>query len=312
INCTSGTGDACGVCLPCRKMEHGTHPDLREFFPTKKSRIIPVETVNEINELTAYRSHEGGYRVCIIHEMDRMMPPAQNHFLKTLEEPPSATAFILLTEYPRRLLPTILSRCQQVRFGALKRSTVTDLLRAQRDVPGPVAAAIAAISQGQMSRALDLVDTPKREEVLEAASQLAQGRDPLVVSEDFVRKIRAASEALMARTKAEMQQEVQPDLSREEREEQKEEMEALLARLVRQEVMEYLYLLKAWYRDELVFAASGNADHVWNRDQAARMQERQVPQEPDKLAEIEKAWLYIERNLRVERVFRDLFFTLAV
>ena len=75
-------------------------------------------------------------------------------------------------------------------------------------------------------------------------------------------------------------------------------------------MMEYLYLFEAWYRDVIAYANTGDGVHVLNRDQLNRLQ-----QEPagkgDKLAAIEQAWRYIERNLNIDRVFRDLFFALA-
>jgi DNA polymerase III delta' subunit len=312
INCERGAGDACDECLSCRKTAHGTHPDLKQVVPAGKARIIKVEAVDAMNELCAYRPFEGRYRIFIIEEAERMGISAQNHFLKTLEEPPSATVFMLLSEYPRQLLPTVRSRCQHLRFGALQRETVKDLLLQQRpEVPVAAATALAAVSQGQMSRALDLVDSSKREVVLNATARLAAGEDPLLVSEQFVRQVKADAEALKDRLKAEAGQEDRPDMTREEKEEAKEEEEAYLQLLVRRDLMEYLYLLAAWVRDEFVVQAAG-PDLVWNQDQRQRLIARaEAPPREATIAAIEQAWVYIERNLSVDRVFRDLFFALS-
>jgi DNA polymerase-3 subunit delta' len=311
INCQESADDACDHCLSCRKTAAGNHPDVKVITPTGRARNINVETVDFMNELATYRPFEGRWRIFIIEDIDRMREPAQNHMLKTLEEPPSNTLFILLTEFPRRLLPTIRSRCQQVRFGALRPETVTTLLLRHRDIPAEVAPAIAAVSQGQMSRALNLVDTDKRDIVLDLTRRLGLGEDPLLLSEEFVGHLRAQSEAIKAAAKAEAEQSDPQDGTREDREEQKQEAAAFVESLIRRDLMEYLYLLEAWYRDELVFTATGSARSVLNRDQTQRLEQIRPADHAKKISAIERAWLYIERNLSMDRVFRDLFFALA-
>ena len=112
INCTETMipGDACDGCLSCRKIDHGNHPDVIQVSPVKKSRIIDVEAIDNMIEMASLRPHEADWRVFIIHEADRMRDPAQNHLLKTLEEPLGPSLFILITEHPQILLPTIRSR----------------------------------------------------------------------------------------------------------------------------------------------------------------------------------------------------------
>lgn len=316
INCHEAQADACGTCLSCRKIAHGNHSDVKLIVPAGKARIINVDTVDMMAELSAYRPFEGAWRVFVIEDVDRMGLPAQNHFLKTLEEPPSATVFILMTAFPKLLLPTILSRCQHLRFGALRPETVTELLLRDRDLPPETAKAIAAVSQGQMSRAIDLVETEKRPIVLSVAERLASGEDPMSLSEEFVKHLRAREDSLRASVKAEADTEdtgvVMDDLSREEREEQKQTQLALAEALLRRDIMEYLYLFKTWYRDQMVLGASGDAAHLLNRDHQDRLDAVAPDRIEAKLNAIDKAWRYVERNLSMERVFRDLFFTLAV
>ena len=92
------------------------HPDLFHLRPTGKMRIISVEkTRNLISELNR-SSNQGGAKVALLHESDRMRKEASNAFLKTLEEPPPETYLFLLTNRPYSILPTIRSRCIQVRI----------------------------------------------------------------------------------------------------------------------------------------------------------------------------------------------------
>ena len=311
INCVQHGDDACDACLSCRKVASGNHPDVMIVTPVKKSRIINVDTVDSINDLASLRPFESAWRVFIIQDADRMGIPAQNHFLKTLEEPPGNSLFMLITEFPGLLLPTIRSRCQRVRFGRLKPETVADLLLAQRDLPLDLAQAIAAISQGQMSRALDLVDTDKREIVLEVTRRLAEGGDPLALAEEFAKRLDARREQIEAAIKADVEPGSPGEISREDKEEQKQQQMALAEALIRREILEYLYLLQTWYRDALVYGLTQDASQVLHRDQLERLKAAPAGNVDRKLAAIEKARLYLERFLNEERVFRDLFFVLA-
>ena len=91
------------------------HPDIHRLAPEKKSRIISVEAMRQRliapMEMTSY---QGGWKAGVVLGADRLKAEAANAFLKTLEEPPKKTLFLLLTERPEQLLPTIISRCQRV------------------------------------------------------------------------------------------------------------------------------------------------------------------------------------------------------
>ncbi len=311
INCKEDAGDACGECLSCKKIDHANHPDVKIITPAGRARNIGVDAIDFINELAAYRPFESDWRLVILLDAERMREPAQNHFLKTLEEPPSNTVFILATEFPRTLLPTIRSRCQQVRFAALRPQTVANLLRKERDLAEDTAQAIASIAQGQMSRAFDLVDTEKRAVVLDITGRLNKGEDPLLLSEEFSRHLSAQRESIKAAAKAELALPGAQESSKEDREEHENEQIAFIEALIRREQMEYIYLLQTWYRDVLIYHATGGAKSVLNRDQTARLSQTSGEGASEKIAAIEKAWVYIERNLSIDRVFRDLFFVLA-
>lgn len=110
----------CDKCSSCEKINKGIYPDLYTLFPTSKTRQIPIgENSDDEDTLRWFQSKfsmssvmQGGLKVGIIHEADRMVTQAQNAFLKTLEEPPVKTFLILSTANPNSLLPTVNSRCQ--------------------------------------------------------------------------------------------------------------------------------------------------------------------------------------------------------
>lgn len=311
INCRESKADACGRCLSCRKIDHGNHPDIRQLAPSGKTRLIVKEDMDEVNEFAALRPFESEWRIFILYDADRINFAAQNHFLKTLEEPPGRSLFILVSEYPRMLLPTIRSRCQLIRFRALRRETIAELLKRQRDLPDEVADSVAVLAEGQMSRALELVDSEKRQIALSLAERLAGGADPVLLAEEFVAFLEDRRKQIEADLKAESANAKLDEGSRAELELLKEGRLAQQAAVVKRDLMEYLYLLETWYRDEMVVAATGDTSRVWNKDRGARLKAGVSGDAPAKVAAIERTRYYLDRFVNEERVFRDLFFTLA-
>jgi DNA polymerase-3 subunit delta' len=110
--------DACGQCAACTRIARGVHADVLIVEPGDTGSI-KVDQVRDAIERTGYRPFEGRRRVIIIDDADAMLGEAQNALLKTLEEPPPASMFVLVTSRPDVLLPTVLSRCQRLRFGRL-------------------------------------------------------------------------------------------------------------------------------------------------------------------------------------------------
>lgn len=114
--CTAGRDAApCGQCQGCRLISRRSHPDEMWVEPQKKSRIISVDQIRE--ELLPQISRTpycGPWKACAMLFADRLNEAASNAFLKTLEEPPGRTLFLLLTDSPQSLLTTILSRCQRI------------------------------------------------------------------------------------------------------------------------------------------------------------------------------------------------------
>ncbi|HSC26745.1 MAG TPA: DNA polymerase III subunit delta' [Vicinamibacterales bacterium] len=146
--------DACGVCSACSRIARGVHPDVLTVAPGETG-AIRVDQVRDVIERTAYRPFEGRRRVTIIDAADRMVDEAQNALLKTLEEPPASSSFILVTSRPDLLLPTVRSRCQRLRFGRLAPGeTAAVLMRVHGWAPADAHAA-ASVSDGSVGAALD-------------------------------------------------------------------------------------------------------------------------------------------------------------
>jgi DNA polymerase-3 subunit delta' len=148
LNCQRSKGDPCGECDPCSKIVAGIHPDVVTLVREGAANIVPIESVRtQVIGRIGLPPHEADTRVFIVEEATAMAPPAANALLKTLEEPPARTLFVLCTTAPEQLLPTIRSRCQRVRFGGGSPVASADPARAERiaalgeelarDVPDP-------------------------------------------------------------------------------------------------------------------------------------------------------------------------------
>jgi DNA polymerase III subunit delta' len=154
LNCLSAAdGDACGVCAACRRIARGTHPDVILIEPPDVG-AIKIDLVRPAIAATAYKPFEGRCRVVIVDEADRLTDDAENALLKSLEEPPAGSVFILVSSRPETLLATIRSRCSQLRFGRLAAGDVARLLVERHGVAEDEAHAIAAVADGSPGRAL--------------------------------------------------------------------------------------------------------------------------------------------------------------
>jgi DNA polymerase-3 subunit delta' len=160
LNCTQPISsadlevDACGKCASCLRIGRSVHADVIRVEPGE-SGTIKVEQVRDVIDRSGFRPFEGRKRVVIVDEADAMVPAAQNALLKTLEEPPSASVFILISAMPDSLLPTVRSRCPVLRFGPLTNAEVVDVLITQHEYSPAEANASAAESDGSVGRALE-------------------------------------------------------------------------------------------------------------------------------------------------------------
>jgi DNA polymerase-3 subunit delta' len=159
--------DACGHCTVCRRIARGVHADVLMIEPGDTGSI-KVDQARGAIERSAYRPFEGRRRVVIVNEADAMEASAQNALLKTLEEPPSASTFVLVTSRPDLLLPTVRSRCQRVRFGPLGPADIAQVLIRNHGFAEKDAHAAAALAEGSLARALE-GDTEAYVEAREAA-----------------------------------------------------------------------------------------------------------------------------------------------
>jgi DNA polymerase-3 subunit delta' len=150
--------DACGTCRSCDRIARGVHVDVVMLQPDDRASI-KIDLVRDTLSQVGYRPFEGRKRVVLIRDADTLEQAAQNAFLKSLEEPPPGTMFILTTSVPGALLPTVRSRCMRLRFGRMTAGEVAAALVRDHDYNDTDARAAAPLADGSLGQALSLVDS---------------------------------------------------------------------------------------------------------------------------------------------------------
>ena len=217
LNCrTPKDREACGVCSSCvriRKLNYPTRDDADEWtqiiwtghpdvgLVVAPKRVLRVEQMRQIEKEANFRPFEGKARVFLIDEADKLNDASANALLKVLEEPPRTSHLILITARPAMLLPTILSRCQMIRFSPLTPAEIESHL-VKTDIDAKTARLRARAAGGSMGRALsgDLVTfTSQRKAMLKVLNAL-------VVSEDRAQLLRSAEQLNEAQYKDEFEE----------------------------------------------------------------------------------------------------------
>ncbi len=255
INCENDGDDACGTCRACRLIAAHHHPDVH--FVEPDGRWIKIEQVRELHGRTRFRPHEARRRIVIIDPADAMRDEAANALLKTLEEPGGETLFLVITASPQRLLSTVRSRCQPLRFGRLDDADVAALLEAD-GVSAEDAVAAARLSAGSPGAARAVLDSPVFSTRAEASAALVQalagGPGPRVTLAESL-----ASD--------------------------------------RSEIADWLTLARALYRDAAVRAAGAAKERIVYRDQLEAIDALAAGASPTRLADAVSAIEQTERRI---------------
>ncbi len=154
LNCEEGGGDFCGSCRSCRKIEEGNHPDVLSIAP--QGRFIRIDQTRDLQGFLRLRPVEARWKVAIIDGAERMNTYAANSLLKTLEEPSSRRVIILVAGRGGVIPPTLVSRCQKVRFSPLKEGEVLTWLKEHLGIPEEEARLKARFCKGSIKRALEI------------------------------------------------------------------------------------------------------------------------------------------------------------
>ena len=229
INCQAPRDiEACGICPACRKLAAGSHPDLLTIQPD--GAVIKINQIRELKHALTLSPFEARFRVIILEDVHTMRREAANSLLKTLEEPPADNILILTADDPGDLLPTIISRCQVIAFHALPYEAVARALMAESDLTAETAATLAAVAEGSLGRAKLLLDR-----------ELLDLRQAVV--DNLTRHLPGQPEAVPAILRL-----------------------AESAADLKENLTEFLGMLRLWFRDLLLLKAGGPESLMGSRD----------------------------------------------
>ena len=253
---------------PYAAIDYVRRPSLSDPSETSNQQVYyRIDQVRQdvIQPMSLARG-EGRYKVNILIDAEKMREEAANAFLKLLEEPPPQTVFLLTTNRPEQLLPTILSRCQKLRFDPLLPETIEEALIEREDMDPDTASMLARMADGSYSQALELAEN----------ENLMTSRDLVL---DYFRAAYAQNVEPLDRCIQELQSQG------------------------RERVKNVLRLMLRWMRDLLLHRTMGEEAPLVNVDQAeavARFCDNLPDADLDGMvALVEEAMELTERNVRV-------------
>jgi DNA polymerase-3 subunit delta' len=302
-----------------RRVMSGVHPDLAWVEPRGAHDVLVDDVRSAVVRQAALRPFEAARRVFVIAEADRMNEEAQNALLKTLEEPAGFAHFILISSAPGRLLPTIPSRCQLVRFGPVPPARIAELLEAD-GVHQRTAVACARLGGGNIEKARFLATggaEQRREAEAAARATLQPMEDSAWVLAEPWRPLLDRAAKRGAAAEETVKQEAQQRLENEPtkgRSAMLREFE-LQARRARRRghtasLDLSLELVSLWFRD-LVAVASGSMAQVFNADRVDELQADAEGRDPGRLIDCvelcEDTRRRLERNVLEDLALEALF-----
>ncbi len=258
--------DACGACRACRQVEARTHPDFILIEPDREQANpqIKIELIRDIEHQMIYRPLIGDRKICLIDDADRMTIGAANALLKTLEEPPDHSLFILVSSRPYAMPATIRSRCQALRLTAPAQTQVEAAVILKRELPPADAHFLAVLSDGQLGRALECnleqARTSQKEFSIIFSAKGLQSFSTILATAETLAKAERALEAFD--------------------------------------------WLQRWLRDLLLVAVGAGSDHLLNLDQRRDMQvladSLDIDALLDLISDLEKLERQANRNLNLQ------------
>lgn len=271
--CESGRTVPCLTCHSCKQVLSGNHPDLIYVIHEKPASIGVDDIRKQINDTIMIRPYSSQYKIYIVDEAEKMTIQAQNALLKTIEEPPSYVIIILLTTNQNTFLPTILSRCIQLKLKPLKDSIIRDYLINKLSVPETKADIYAAFARGNMGRAVKIAQSEEFKHMYEELI-------------DVLRNIRDMDISMLLGFIKKMKED-------------------------NLDLIECLDFMQIWYRDALMFKVTKDANLLIFKDEYSAINEMSQKTGYDGfeniLEAIDKAKVRLEANVNMELAMELMF-----
>jgi DNA polymerase-3 subunit delta' len=295
----------------------GKHPDLHEYAPEGKSGQHSMETLRAMIADVYLAPYTSDRKVFILYAAERMLLYSANALLKTFEEPSSDSVVILISSQPAWLLPTILSRCCMVRFGALAAAEMALWLQNRFQIDAEKASSLAIAARGSLAQACHFATSGEKPVVVQLLAILAQGR--FASYADLTATARTLAEQIEASSTSGSEQiTLSPEqgqvLTAVQRQRLVKDTAGTVALLGATEAHLVLETLAAWYRDMMLLHCQGAENSLWHylqRDEVIQALQRGRLMDLDHvLAAIEEAHLALQRSNPLAHVLETLFLRL--
>lgn len=231
--CDSQTGVPCGNCKNCKEALSGNHPDI--IIPTHEKKGISVGDIrDQVNNTVIIKPYNGGKKIYIIDEAEKMNDQAQNALLKTIEEPPEYAVFLLLTNNRTAMLPTILSRCLELSLLPVADELIVKLLMEKYSIPDYSAELVAAFSGGIAGKAVKAATSQRfAEQRDDVISMLSPGAS--VSTQKIIESVKVLNDN-------------------------------------KGDIAAYLELIRMWFRDVMVYKSTNNKKRIMYRTELAAIE----------------------------------------
>lgn len=224
--CKKEKEEPCNKCSSCLKFDGKNHPDFKLILPEKG--LVKKEEIDLLVKASSTTPFEGERKVFIIDDSHTMNMEAMNGLLKTLEEPPSFMNIILVTSNSNKLLSTILSRCQRIRFYPVETSKIVGLLSEKKLLNKEKSEFIANFTKGSVGKSIEISSSEdffeKRDEIIKIINDILKG--------DKVKALSASK----------------------------------FFNLNKDEIDEIFDIMIYWFRDLLIYKELGDSDLIINKD----------------------------------------------
>lgn len=278
INCLNLNNnlEACDTCNTCNKINKQCCPDLKIIEPTKGS--IKIEQIRELRREIDLKPFEDRKKIYIIDKAEEMTIEASNCLLKTIEEPPTYAIIILICMNTDSILPTIISRCQLIKFRLIDSSKIRKILLNKINLKKSKAELVSKLAQGSIGKAFKLISDKeyfnRREKLLDYLTKVLPGKYD---SNFFIN------------------------------------IEKILMDINNME--EILEIILLWYRDILIIKELGIKEYIINSDKFEILKEKSRVYSQkmliDTLDYIEQIQEFMKKNINIRLVSERLYLKMA-
>ena len=273
LQCEEHKKEPCMHCSSCRKVMSRNHPDIIYVEHVKPTSIGIEEIREQLVSDVEIKPYTGPYKIYIVDEAEKMTVQAQNALLKTIEEPPAYAVILLLTTNPDGFLPTILSRCVQLKLKPLPDSMIRGYLTEKMGVSESQSELYAAFARGNLGKAKRLAESEDFRQSYEQILNILKNIRQMDISQllDAIKRLKDEN----------------------------------------MDLHECLDIMQVWYRDGLMFKVTKDANLLIFKDEFSAMNEMSTRIGYDGfeniLNAIDKARIRLDANVNMELALELMF-----